>query len=57
MNCILDEGKEITPDLYILAVVKFFTTSFGGIAVGVVFGTITSLLTKHTVETRGKYML
>ncbi|XP_067949072.1 Na(+)/H(+) exchanger beta-like [Watersipora subatra] len=52
MNCYNEEYEEITPTLYVIAFFKFFTSSLGGISIGIVFGTITALLTKHTVETR-----
>ena len=53
MNCILDEGGEITPAHYGIAFAKFIATSVGGIAIGAIFGALTSFLTKYTVETRG----
>lgn len=55
MNCIIDEGGEITPAHYGIAFAKFIVSNVGGIAVGVIFGALTAFLTKHTVETRGKH--
>ncbi|KAF4527107.1 hypothetical protein B566_EDAN013741, partial [Ephemera danica] len=37
---------------YALAVLAFFTVSFGGLAVGVVFGLLTALITKTTEDCR-----
>jgi len=38
---------------YGLAVLAFFTVSFGGIAVGAIHGLLTALITKTTQECRG----
>lgn len=57
MNCFMEEGQEITASMYVIALLKFFATSFGGILIGMFFGALTSLLTKYTVETRGLFYL
>ncbi|KAF6017936.1 hypothetical protein EB796_023746 [Bugula neritina] len=52
INCLLEEGRDTTALTYVTAVFKFFATSLGGVVIGIVYGTITSLLTKYTLETR-----
>jgi len=54
INCLLEEGRDTTALTYVTAVFKFFATSLGGVVIGIVYGTITSLLTKYTLETRGE---
>ena len=55
MNCFLEEGHSISMMMYVTALLKFFATSFGGILIGILYGALTSVLTKYTVETRGTY--
>ena len=55
MNCFLEEGHSISMMMYVTALLKFFATSFGGILIGIIYGALTSVLTKYTVETRGRY--
>ena len=55
MNCFLEEGHSISMMMYVTALLKFFATSFGGILIGIIYGALTSVLTKYTVETRGMY--
>ena len=54
MSCYLDEGETITAAMYVVALLKFFVSSLGGIVIGIVYGALTSVLTKYTVETRGE---
>ncbi|XP_067949078.1 sodium/hydrogen exchanger 3-like [Watersipora subatra] len=52
MNCYVDAGEELTAVMYVIAFVKFFTSSIGGITIGALFAVLTAVLTKYTVETR-----
>lgn len=48
------ELPEVHGEQYVLAVLAFFTVSLGGLSLGVVFGLVTSLLTRTTEEVRGR---
>lgn len=54
VNCFLEDGETITTVMYVTAILKFFATSLGGLIIGILFGALTSFLTKYTIETRGK---
>ncbi|KAL4220576.1 hypothetical protein ACF0H5_020974 [Mactra antiquata] len=44
--------EDITVDQVILGVVQFFVVSTGGLAIGIIFGAITAILTKYTEHCR-----
>ena len=46
-------GVEVTPTEISLGLVSFLTVALGGLAVGIVMGFITALITKSTSEVRG----
>ena len=39
-----------------LGILAFFVVSFGGIAVGLIFGMLTAIITKYTEHVRGKFL-
>ena len=45
--------KNVDGSQFGLAIVAFFTTSFGGLVIGIFFGLITALITKTTQDVRG----
>jgi NhaP-type Na+/H+ or K+/H+ antiporter len=49
------EMPVIHGDQYALAVLSFFTSSCGGLTVGVIHGLLTALITKTTQDVRGIY--
>ena len=38
----------------VLGIVQFFVVSLGGLAIGVIFGALTSIITKYTEHCRGR---
>ena len=48
------ELDSVSYDQLLLAVAAFFCVSLGGLAIGIVFGIITALITKHTSELPGE---
>ncbi|XP_037077775.1 Na(+)/H(+) exchanger beta-like [Pollicipes pollicipes] len=44
------DGEVITYDQLLLAVAAFFCVSLGGLTIGIIFGVLTAIITKHTSE-------
>jgi len=57
MSCMTANGEAIEARHYVIAFFKFFASSIGGILMGVLFGVLSSSLTKYTVHTRGRNQL
>ena len=48
------EDVPITYDQVLLAIAAFFCVSLGGLAIGVIFGLLTAVITKYTPDVRGE---
>ncbi|XP_037077442.1 Na(+)/H(+) exchanger beta-like, partial [Pollicipes pollicipes] len=46
------EGEDIAYDQILLAVAAFFCVSLGGLAIGIIFGVLTAVITKYTPDVR-----
>ena len=50
------EPSDITAFQILLAFLSFFTVALGGLAIGILMGVITSLITRTTNQVRGEAM-
>ena len=54
MNIVLAEDYNTEPMEYVKGVIAFFVSSLVGVTIGMVIGSICSIITKFTSELKGK---